>query len=332
MSETEKETEVVETEEVVDTTETTDDVAESTETSDLVDMEDMPDSSGNPPDDGPSFVKRTMEKLGWGKKKDEPEEEVEEEPEAEEATEVEEDIPDEFTDWARSQNWSDADIVDFASELSNEDLLDAMKSLDPSLVPEQPKEVATQENPAPVKTEGDKDTAKLRDEIRNELRKEFQEEIDRRIGKVEKETEVREQERLISAVNKAFDESGFDVFGKTDELLRWKAGPHKDEIVMTSPEMKARREVLKTADAFMALGANIEEAMAEALVWYKGKNLEKDVHRKLVRDLKTSEKKLSAKRSGKELVPTFEDEEARQADFVRRQAERLGIKLSEEDV
>jgi hypothetical protein len=332
MAETEiKETEVVETPQETEGVKV-EETSEETKT-ELADTENMPDSSGNQPDDGPSKVKQWMEKLGIGKTKDEPEaEEESEEPEADEEQEVEEDVPDEFTDWARSQGWSDTDIVDFASELSNTDLLDAMKSLDPSLAPEQPKEVATPETPAPVKTEGDKDTAKLRDEIRDELREEFQKEMDRRIGKVEKETEVREQERLVSAISKAFDESGFDVFGKTDDLLRWNAGPHKGEIVMTSPEMKARREVVKTADAFMALGANIEEAMAEALVWYKGKNLEKDVHRKLVRDLKTSEKKLSAKRSGKELVPTFEDEEERQADFIRRQAEKLGIKLPEEDV
>jgi hypothetical protein len=72
---------------------------------------------------------------------------------------------------------------------------------------------------------------------------------------------------------------------------------------------------------------SVKDAMDTALDTYKGRNLEVDVKRSIVKDLKRNSKKLSAKRSGKETVKTFENEEDRRANVVIEAARKKGIEL-----
>jgi hypothetical protein len=122
----------------------------------------------------------------------------------------------------------------------------------------------------------------------------------------------------------------FKVFGNTDKLAVFPAGPKKGQYVPTSPEMKVRSEVYAKACPYIESGIPVKEAMKIALTWYKGEHLEADIKRNLIKDLKKSEKKLSAKRTSKETVQSFEDEEDYKKQFILREAEKRGMKLTEE--
>ena len=279
---------------------------------------DIPDSSGNKVDDGPGKVAKLMQKMGIGKKSDT-------DSDTKEGDTGEGDIPNDFTNWAREQNWTDDQISEFASGLNDEELLETISYFEDSEQPESDEGQTKQEPMAqqPDKSES-KDLTKLKEEIREELRKEFEAEL----GDYKKEREAQTQQNLVNAANKAFDEAGekFPVFGKTEELLKYPAGPKKGQYVPTSPAMKARSEVWTKAAAFMNLGETPEEAMQNAITWYKGKNLEKEIRDGVVKDLKKHSTKLSAKRSGKETVKEYEDEDERRADVVREAARRAGVK------
>ena len=56
-------------------------------------------------------------------------------------------------------------------------------------------------------------------------------------------------------------------------------------------------ESLRKYQSSLQSGAPDYEALNEALSWYKGKNLEKEVRSKVLKELKGQEKRLSPKRS-----------------------------------
>jgi len=281
-----------------------------------VKIDDVPNSSGEKEEDGAEVVARIKrEVLG------QPDPDTEEEDGA--------DIPDAFTNVCLDQGWTEDEIREFASDLDDAALLSlipGMLSKESGQEKSEPdKGQATQE----VKSKATDNTAKQ--EPTNEelaaLKKELAE-IKEQIKGVSKEKDAREQEVMIQTVNQVFDEASkdFEIFGKTEELLKYPAGPKKGQVVPTSPAMIARNEVWEKAFPFIQSGMPTKDAMGIALTWYKGAHLEKDVQRNLIKDLKKHEKKLSAKRSGKETVKTYESEEERKADVVREAARRAGIK------
>ena len=281
-----------------------------------VKVDDIPNSSGEQEEDGADVVKKIQrEVLG----------------EDADGTKDEEgtDIPDAFTNACLKQGWTEEEIKEFASDLDDAALL--------SLIPEMLDNEEEQKKPEPgvdqakqeVKPKPPVDAAKT-DPTNEELtlvKKEL-EEIKKQIGDAKKEQATKEEEVMIQTVNQVFDEASekFEIFGKTEELLRYPAGPKKGHIVPTSPAMVARIEVWDKAVPFIEKGIPVKDAMDIALTWYKGANLEKDVQRNMIKDLKKHEKKLSAKRSGKETVKTYESEEERQAEVVREAARKAGIK------
>lgn len=321
MSETEKTEQVVETKDAPVVTETTE--VKPEEKKEEIEL----DSSGNPIDQGPGFVRRTMEKLGILK------------PETSETVVVEtksEDIPDEFTVAAKAAQWSDAEIVEFASNYNDVELKEMIPFLSDESELEPPvKPVVTQEGTPKPQPKVDLSQEEFVKTLKEEIRKEFQDELNALKEKqkvVDEVTETQRSQVMLHTVNSAFDEVGkqFEVFGQTKDLPVFPAGPKKGQYIPTSTQMKARSEVWSKAHAFIQAGVSVEEAMSDALTWYKGKNLESDVKKGLIKDLKKNETKLSAKRTSKETIPTFEDEDERRADFVKREAERLGIKLVQE--
>ena len=288
-----------------------------------VDTEDVPNSEGNKPDDGESVVKKAMQKLGLMKgEESEGEDELEE-------------IPQTFVDAAIAQGWTEKEIIEFTENYTNDELLEILPDLYDEADDLEPDDGPAKHEETP-KHQKESDIPKDAVEaFKEEMRKEFQKEIDElkeKLSIVDAEKEQARSQAVLTTINRVFDEVGeqFEVFGKTSELPVYPAGSKKGQYVMTSPQMKARSEVLRIADPLYKSGMDIEEAMQTALTWYKGQNLEKDIQAKVIKGLKRNEKKLSAKRSSKETVPTFEDEEEYKRDFIRREAEKRGIKLIEE--
>ncbi|TES92003.1 MAG: hypothetical protein E3J87_06405 [Candidatus Cloacimonadota bacterium] len=280
-----------------------------------VKIDDVPTSSGEKEDGGEVVAKIKREVLG------------EPDPDAKEEDGTE--IPDAFTNACLEQGWTEDEIKEFASDLDDAALLELI----PELLNKEEKQVKSEsgevQTKQEVKAKAAGDTAKK--EATNEelaaIKKELAA-IKESIGEADKERTTKEEAVLVETVNQVFDEASkeFEIFGKTDELLKYPAGPKKGQFVPTSPAMNARREVWEKAFPFVQSGIPTKDAMEIALTWYKGAHLEKDVQRNLIKDLKKHEKKLSAKRSGKETVKTYESEEERQAEVVREGARKAGIK------
>ena len=281
-----------------------------------VKIDDVPNSSGEKEESGAEVVaKIKREVLG----------EVESKDKKEGGT----DIPDAFTNACLEQGWSEKEIENFAFDLDDAALL----SLIPEMLDKEEKQEGSESAEGQTKQE-DKTKATdktVKDDPTNEelaiVKKELAE-IKKQIGEASKERNAKEEEATIQTVNQVFDEAGkdFEIFGKTEELLKYPAGPKKGQLVPTSPAMVARSEVWEKAAPFIQSGIPTKDAMDIALTWYKGAHLEKDVRRNMIKDLKKHEKKLSAKRSGKETVKTYENEEERQAEVVREAARKAGIK------
>ena len=286
------------------------------DTKDLdVKIDDVPNSSGEKEEDGGEVVARIQrEVLGEA---------------GSEAKEEGTDIPDEFTDACTKQGWTDDEIKEFASDLDDKTLLDLMPQLldieDKQKESEHGKDHAKEEVKAKPadKSVDDKPTNEELAVVKKELA-----EIKASISESTKAKEAQDEKTTVITVNQAFDEANksFEIFGKTEELLKYPAGPKKGQVVLTSPAMKARQEVWDKAVPFVKNGVPVKDAMDFALTWFKGEHLEKEVEKNVIKDLKKHEKKLSAKRSGKETVKVYESEEERQAEVVREAARKLGIK------
>lgn len=281
-----------------------------------VKIDDVPNSSGEKEEDGAAIVKKIKEDvLGETESK---------EKDAKEGN----DIPDEFTNACLKQGWTEAEIREFATDLDDTALL----SLIPELLNDDKQESSESDKGQTKQEDKSKATDKsAKQEPTNEelaaLKKELAE-IKESIGKSDKERTAREEEATVQTVNQVFDEvsKDFEIFGKTEELLKYPAGPNKGQLVPTSPAMIARSEVWDKAVPFIQSGIPVKDAMDIALTWYKGKNLTKDVQRNMIKDLKKHEKKLSAKRSGKETVKVYANEEERQVEVVREAARKAGVK------
>ncbi len=268
--------------------------------------------------DKKGFIQRQLDKLKGGKKVEPEEEDVVEDDKGEL-------ISEKFIAAASELGWDDEDITEFAADYTDKELDEMIPFLSVE-EPQQDKDSVKADEKVSQEDKPDKEESKELKAMRQELadlRKEF--------GAVKEDKAAKEQVDLGKRVNDIFDRAGekFRVFGLTEELPTFPAGPRKGEFIPTSPEYKARSEVYDIAGKLMQAGSSVEDAMSDALDWFKGKNLEKEVKRSLVKDLKRNEKKLSAKRMGKETVKVYEDEDDRRAEVVREAARKKGIELDE---
>ena len=267
------------------------------------------------PEGKESFIRKLMNKV-TPTKKDEP---------IETPAEDGGSFPAEFLTAARAAGMTDNDIQEY-SIYSDEDL----KELIPFLSKEEPQQEIA---PADEPTKAQEVPPILEKDEAFQLMKEEQDKrisaLESQLKKVSEDRVASEQREFFNQVNDAFDKASekFEVFGKTEELPIFPAGPRKGELIPTSPAYKARAEVLNIANILMAGGMQVKDAMGTAIDTYKGRSLEEEVKRKIVKDLRRNSKKLSAKRSGKETVKTFENEEDRRANVVIEAARKKGIEL-----
>ena len=272
-------------------------------------------SSGEKETDGEAVVIKAQQDAGILKKESTDNEEGE-------------DIPDEFTKVALDQGWTEKEIIEFASGLDDDILLSLIpellesegeKKVDDTEPNEDSAKQTKQQKSSAEKDSTNDELAKLQKELK-ELREE--------LSASKEERAVKQERAMVNQINQAFDEAAaeFKIFGKTDELLTYPAGPKKGQFVPTTSEMVARGEVWNKAYPLIQAGWDVKGAMDVAITWYKGAHLEEDVKQKVIQGLKKHEHKLSAKRSGKETVKTYEDEDERKADVVRQAARKAGVK------
>lgn len=242
---------------------------------------------------------------------------------------LEEDIDNEFTQAALKAGWTEKDVVEFAGKYNNTEL----RQLIPYLTGKEKEEKEeTKEVVKEDKVEVDKNLEATVDKLMKALDAKYQEKIgqlEERLSKVDEERSVQEQVRYQTTADKVFDRAAkdFPVFGKTEELLRFPEGtPQAGQLVPAGEAFEARNAVWKTAVAFNKMGMSWDAALDEALDWYKGKNMEKEIHGKVVKELKGQQKRLSPKRAEHVTEKKYTNEAEEKADVVLEAARKAGVK------
>lgn len=288
-----------------------------------------------------SFLKRLKKSMTLKKTPAEKPSE-EEEPEAEEPAkpgdEKYEEISPNFVEAAQKAKWSDEQIVEFAEKYTNEEL-DKLIGTVLTGVAEEPPEKPAEEKPAEKKEPESQD--KLLDELLKDERfakivKPLVDKVDTltteitTLKKGSDETKadkaVQEYVNMENLANKMFDKNAeeFEEFGKTADMPRFPDG----RIVPIGPSYDARSKVWGMAVKLRKAGTTFDEAMGEALQWYKGASTEKKTREKVVKDLKKRETKLTPKRSEKNVQRQYTEgeEDERKADVVKAAYAKTGVK------
>lgn len=298
------------------------DVVDSNDTS--VDNLEQTTDTNQEPESKESFIKRWFGKKGVTDNSSDPEQN----------TTMEEDISESFTEVALKAGWSEDDIVEFAGKYSNKELDEMIPLI---LAEDEDNEPEDIEDVDPTKTEfdlGDIDE-KLKpyvDQIAKALEAKYQE----KIGAIEESLKDAEQERSLKKVSEFqttadsfFDKlaENYPVFGKTEELLRYPAGdPRAGDIIPHGPAYEARQKVWETAKVFQQMGTPWDKALDEAAAWYRGKNLEKDVRSKVVKELKKNEKRLSPKRSEHTVLKEFSNPSDERTAVIEQLKQQIGLR------
>jgi len=223
------------------------------------------------------------------------------------------DLPKEFVDLAASFGMTEEQIQSTFSGMSDADLKElsaVMQAEDevPDIAPEAKPE-AKKDGP---------DLAAIRDEITKEVLSKLSPQF-AEVETMKQEMRRRSAERALTTANDAFDKASkeFPVFGETKDLPVFPAGPMKGRVVPAGPAYKARAEVFEVANALVKAGRSLDDAMTDAIAWYRGRHGQQQVQRNLIKSLQDKEQKLSGMRTGKEIKRTFADKRDEGIDFVR---------------
>ena len=244
-------------------------------------------------------------------------------------------IPDDFSDAAEAAGMSKEDIIALADKHTDEQLIEMIPHLEAALkdTDDDKGKDDTRQDDKQTKDGDDKTKdidPKLIESVTEKISKQLEEKFGTTLDEINKfkaNQEEQSNKQTLDRASKILDEASkeFPVFGKTDELPKWPSGRLKGQLIMTSPEMKARLEVLRYADAFIGQGADIDNAMDSALATYKGLHLEKELERKQIRDLKNHETKLSGARVGRETKKKHVDTRDEIIDEIRQMQRAAGV-------
>lgn len=245
------------------------------------------------------------------------------------------DIPDAFSDAAEAAGMSKDDIIAMADRHTDEELMDKIPELEAALKSVDENKEEKNKKDAKQDDKQNKDDSKdidpelvksVTEKISKQLEEKFGTTLEE-INKFKANQEEQSNKQTLDRASKILDEASkeFPVFGKTDELPKWPSGRLKGQLIQTSPEVKARLEVLRYADAFISQGADIDNAMANALATYKGLHLEKELERKQIRDLKNHEQKLSGARVGRETKKKHADTRDEIIDDIKQMQREAGV-------
>lgn len=243
------------------------------------------------------------------------------------------DIPDAFSEAAEKSGMSKEDIIAMANKHTDDELIEMVASLEASLENTDDNEdddKVTEQDDKTGDGDGNEIDPELIAQVTEKISKQLEEKFGTTLEDIDKFKASQEEQSIkqtVETASKIFDEASkeFPVFGKTDELPVFPSGRLKGQVIPTSPEMKARLEVLKYAAAFESNGADVDDAMANALATYKGKHLGKELERKQIRDLKNHETKLSGARIGRETKKKYADTREEIIADIARMKREAGI-------
>lgn len=262
--------------------------------------------------------------------------------EGKEATEEKEDefkyeeIDPKFIEVARKYGWQDNRIVEYAEKHSEEDLLVMGNLMQDSIA----KSVSKDEDVDESSDEFNKDELlklagddpkliALIEKVISPLAKrvadtsskstEFSEELSKR----EQDDALKEELRNVEVANSVFDKSDISALGKTEDIPRLPDGA----FVPNDPVFRERSKIWDVAQMFYAKGGTFKDSMKNAIQWYKGENVEKDVKKKVIKDLKNQEERVMPKRNESKVEKTYATEEERKAAIINDAVSKYNIEF-----
>lgn len=148
--------------------------------------------------------------------------------------------------------------------------------------------------------------------------------IDSMRGEVKQSKEEKQQQAIMeeyNVVNNLFDKAAetFPELGKTDDLIV------NGKINETHPSFHKRADVFNTYYAFRNMGLGVQEAMNQAMQWYKGGNVEQKVESKIKGDLNKRKKKFTNRPTSKKTVETYASKREKGVAQVSKTMKNLGI-------
>lgn len=149
-------------------------------------------------------------------------------------------------------------------------------------------------------------------------------EVNEYTAKTKADVKQREDARRYEIASELFDNNAeaFPEFGTTAKLKKDSDG----NIVLDSPEIKARDEVYQVAEMFQNKnGGTFSAAMAEALNWHAGRSGTVRAQRQVVQDLNKNKKRFSPKPSSRRMVKVFKTPQAKGANIVAEAKKKAGI-------
>jgi hypothetical protein len=283
---------------------------------------------------GKKETEETEETTETDKEKvDKVENEEEEKSEDDETTEKVEydEIDPRFISAARDYGWNDSRIIEYAKEHSDQDVLTMVGLFEGIVGKAQPQldkiEEAVQDelldeetlskyaeafgvDKAVIKGIADKMTGPLAERL-NDVSSEL-ESIKGSLGNRTEDEQRKELVRNMDIANAVFDSSDISSLGKTKDIPTYPDGSY----VINDPTVQERNKIWDVANTFYATGGTFEHAVENAMQWYKGVSAEKDVKRKVIKDLKEQEERVMPKRQEQQGVETYASEEDRRAALI----------------
>jgi len=249
-----------------------------------------------------------------------------------------EEIDPRFVELARKFGWSDDRIIRYAEEHDDTDIVlmtnlmsDAVDKSQPA---EENKGEAGEKELLDSKAllelaEGDAKVAAALKRAIEPLAKRLEsvdsvaEEMKKTLSTKQQELQMEEAIRNYETAMEMFDNSGISALGKLEDIPTYPDGTP----VTTHPAFQEREKVWDVANAFYARGGTFKEAIKNALQWYKGSNLEKDIQDKVIKDLKKQEKRVMPKRQSATAGKTYANEEERKADIINEALRKYNKEL-----
>lgn len=265
---------------------------------------------------------------------DKPEDKVEDE--TEEKVEYTE-IDPRFVSTAGTYGWSRERIIEYAENHDDLDVVEMTTRMEKSIKDnrassaDKPESDDTFINEEAFKTLAEKDEglAQAVREILNPLAKRFEDtssELDTlkgELGKYESDRKAKDGARDLEIANGVFDSSGISSLGKTKDIPKYPDGTYNQ----SDPMVKERGKVWDVAQQFYANGGTFESAVNNALQWYRGSGVSKEIKRKVIKELKEQEERVMPKRQEAKVETEYASEEERKAAVVNDAIRKYNVEL-----
>lgn len=266
------------------------------------------------------------------KPEDEPEDKLDDEPkEKVEYTEIDP----RFVNTAGTYGWSRERIIEYAENHDDLDVVEMTtrmeKSIKDNRASDIPKSDDTFINEEALKTLAEKDAglAQAVRDILDPLAKRFEDtssELDTLkgdLGKYESDRKAKDGVRDLEIANGIFDGSGISSLGKTKDIPKYPDGTYN----LSNPMVKERGKIWDIAQQFYANGGTFEGAVNNALQWYRGSDANKEMKRKVIKDLKEQEERVMPKRQEAKVETEYASEEERKAAVINDAIRKYNVEL-----